>query len=234
MNAIIKADDTEEKRLIEVLGNSLYPGAKPESIRLVLAWCRATGRDPMKKPVHIVPMNVKTGHNKYEWRDVIMPGVGTYRTDAAQTGQYAGKTEPEFGPTIMERFDNTDVAYPEWCRVTVKRLVAGMMCDFTAKELWLENYATAGRDTIVPNSMWKKRPFAQLAKCAESQALRMAFPDQTGNTNTAEEMEGKTFEGVTIDAKAESAPLPKAPEPPEQPAEPARASGRRGDVAPGA
>lgn len=203
----------DDNALINVLQNSLYPGARPESIALVLAWCRATGRDPMLKPIHIVPMNVKiAGTNRYEWRDTLMPGIGTYRTDAATTGQYAGKSEPEFGPDVTSEFMAegnrvVKLTHPHWCKVTVQRLVGGQVRDFTAKEFWMENYATAGRDTEAPNAMWKKRPYAQLAKCAESQALRMAFPGETGNTNTAEEMEGKSFAGPTIEHEPTRQPI---------------------------
>ena len=41
--------------------------------------------------------------------------------------------------------------------------------------------------------MWLKRPYGQLAKCAEAQALRKAFPEIVSQQPTAEEMEGKTF-----------------------------------------
>ncbi len=211
MNALTKIPPSgaASDELIRVLQNSLYPGAKADSVALVLAWCRSTGRDPMKKPVHIVPMSVKiAGTDRYEWRDVLMPGIGTYRTDAAETGEYVGKSEPEFGPETTREFDGQKVTFPLWCKVTVYRYTHGEARAFPAKEFWIENYAL-GKGNKGVNAMWSKRCYGQLAKVAESQALRMAFPDETGNSNTAEEMEGKSFAGMTIDAE----PQPKPPQP---------------------
>lgn len=197
---------TNDADTIRVLGQSLYPGARPESIRMVLAWCRATGQDPMKKPIHIVPMEVKdAATGKKEWRDILMPGIGTYRTDAANSGAYGGIDEPEFGPDVTDQIDAMTVTYPTWCRVTVYRLVGNEKRAFTAKEYWVENYA-AGYQGKGVNSMWRKRPYGQLAKCAEAQALRKAFPDETGQTNTTDELEGKTFAGETIDGRIEDGP----------------------------
>lgn len=176
--------------LIKVLGESLYPGAKPENIMLVLSYCRAAGLDPMLKPVHIVPM---WDSNARKMRDVIMPGIGHYRVQASRSGQYVGKSEPEFGPNTAKTFQNKLVTFPEWCKVTVRRVVGGVIAEFTATERWLENYATAGRDTSDPNAMWTKRPYGQLAKVAEAQALRMAFPELLG-AETADEMEGKSLD----------------------------------------
>lgn len=219
-----------EGELVNVLQNSIYPGAQVESIKLVISYCKAQRLDPMQKPVHIVPMNVKFKGREgqkdyYDWRDVVMPGIGLYRTQAARTRSHAGTSEPEFGPTIEVDLDGKKIAVPEWCRVTVRRIVDGAPVEFTAKEFWLENYATAGKDTLAPNAMWKKRPFAQLAKCAEAQALRKGFPE-IGAAPTAEEMEGKTLEqefGPAQDTKPAIAP-PKsraaaAKQPPEEPAD---------------
>ena len=181
----------QEGELIEVLRNSLYPGAEDGSIKMVIGYCKASGLDPMQKPVHIVPM---WDSKLKKMRDVVMPGIGLYRTQAARGGQYAGVTEPEFGPDIEETLSGVPMIYPAWCKVIVKRaLPSGQIVEFAAVERWKENYATAGKDTDAPNAMWRKRPYGQLAKCAEAQALRKAFPE-FGAAPTAEEMEGKSFE----------------------------------------
>ncbi|NAX44836.1 MULTISPECIES: phage recombination protein Bet [unclassified Vibrio] len=175
------------------LTNSIFPGAREESIIMAVDYCTSRGLDILLKPVHLVPMSVKDAQTgKHDFRDVVMPGIGLYRIQADRSKTYAGADEPEFGPTITANLGGSDVSYPEWCKYTVHKLVGNNIVSFSAKEYWIENYATAGRDTLAPNAMWKKRPFAQLAKCAEAQALRKAWPD-IGQAPTAEEMEGKEF-----------------------------------------
>lgn len=194
MNAIVKHETSAlalpEAELLQVLQSSLYPGAAPASIKLVIGYCRAAGLDPMQKPVHIVPMwDSKAG----QMRDVVMPGVNLYRTQAARSGQFAGMTEPEFGPEHTDKIGGQEITYPEWCRVTVKRLLSnGSVAEFTAREFWIENYATKGgkEKSTAPNAMWTKRPRGQIAKCAAAQALRIAFPE-IASAATADEMEGK-------------------------------------------
>ncbi|MGI1274159.1 phage recombination protein Bet, partial [Enterobacter kobei] len=146
-------------------------------------------------PVHLVPMSVKDSRTgKSEWRDVVMPGIGLYRIQADRSGDYAGAREPEFGPDTTQTLSGVEVTFPQWCKYTVyKRMPSGEIVEFSAKEYWIENYATGGRDTTAPNAMWKKRPYGQLAKCAEAQALRKAWPE-IGQQPTAEEMEGKSLD----------------------------------------
>jgi phage recombination protein Bet len=189
-----------EDELIQVLQDSVYPGAQVASIKMVINVCKAAGKDPLKKPYHIVPMSVATGakdSNGYDikkMRDVIMPGINDYRTDAARTGQHAGTSDPEFGPDHTETLEGYTITFPLWCRVVVKRrMPSGEIVEFSAKEMWKENYATKSSKSIEPNAMWKRRPYAQLAKCAEAQALRKGFPE-VGNQPTADEMEGKEID----------------------------------------
>ncbi|WP_232964128.1 phage recombination protein Bet [Pseudomonas putida] len=195
MSAVMKQADQHpamsEDALVEVLSGSLYPGAQRNSVVMVLAYCKAAQLDPMLKPVHIVPIWSKAAGKMV---DTVMPGVGLYRIQAARTGQYAGISEPEYGPSVTMNLGGVEVTFPEWCRITVRRqMTGGHVAEFTASERWLENYATAKKDTLAPNAMWLKRAYAQLAKCAEAQALRKAFPE-VGSAPTADEMEGKVFE----------------------------------------
>ena len=202
----------EEHELIAVLENSLYPGAGSTSISLVINYCKAAGLDPMQKPVHIVPIwDSKAGR----MRDVVMPGIGLYRTQAARSGAYAGVTDPEFGPDVTEKIGGQEITYPSWCRVSIKRrLPSGEIVEFAAVERWKENYAQKGgkEKSIAPNAMWSRRPYAQLAKCAEAQALRKAFPE-FGAAPTADEMEGKAIDdyqaGNTIDGSTGEIVQPK-------------------------
>lgn len=189
--------------LNNILRNSLYPGASDEAIELVKAYCKAACLDVMLKPVHIVPM-WSAAQNKLV--DQVMPGVGLYRIQAARTGHYAGVSEPEFGPDVTEDLGGQQVTYPAWCKIVVKRsLLDGQVCEFAAVERWKENYATKRNNVTTPNAMWARRPYAQLAKCAEAQALRKAFPE-IGSQPTADEMEGKEIEARDITPAAEHKP----------------------------
>lgn len=211
-NAMTTADHQDAIRT--ALKSSLYPGASDASVDLVLSYCTAAGLDPMQKPVHIVPM---WDSKARETRDVVMPGIGLYRTNAARTGQFAGMSEPVFGPMISEQIGLMQVTYPEWCKVTAYRqLPSGHVAEFTAVEYWLENYAIKGGQAKdqSPNAMWAKRVRGQIAKCAQAQALRMAFPEAVGAAPTADEMEGKEIidgEAVAVHqpaARAEIQPYP--------------------------
>lgn len=236
-----------DDELVRILGTTCYPGAADASIRMCIAYCRARKLDPLLKPVHIVPMNVKTGRGRdsYEWRDVVMPGIGLYRINAARTGLHAGTDEAVFSEEMIRMPGPGDeqILVHESCSVTVWKLVGGARVAFTAREFWLENYATAGRETVAPNAMWKRRWRGQIAKCAEAQALRKAFPEETGQ----QLLEGEGFdpelleavptvgaadEAYTVARKADAPPAPALPAP--APLDPLAAdlAARRPDLVP--
>lgn len=190
----------------KVLVEAIYPAAKTvDSVVMVLSYCKARKLDPLKRPVHIVPM---WDSQRGAYVETVWPGISELRTTASRTKGYAGVDEAAFGETVTTEFEgrvkrngqfvNEKVAveHPEWCRITVYRIVDGQRCKFVGpKVAWLETYATQGA-TELPNKMWQERPEGQLEKCAEAAALRRAFPEELGNELTAEEMIGRDLHGV--------------------------------------
>jgi phage recombination protein Bet len=190
----------------KVLSDSIFPSAKTaEGIVLAVHYCAARNLDVMKRPVHVVPMYSKALGREIE---TVWPGIAELQTTAARTGQWAGMDPPRFGPLRERTFSGrvkrdgswqeleVAVSFPEWCEVTVYRIVAGQRCAFTEPVFWLEAYARLGGSySELPTDMWVKRPRGQLMKCAKAASLRAAFPEEA--TYTAEEMEGKVIETDT-------------------------------------
>lgn len=203
MNAVIEMKDVNLPAPVARRGiteaqwmtmrTSLFPGAKPESVVMAWDYCKARGLDPLKKPCHIVPMNVKDAQSgQYVWRDVVMPGIYEYRATAHRTGEYMGHSVPQYGP--MEDFKG--VQAPAWCAITVYRWNdrAKAKAEFPVCIEFKEICATKRDGT--PNDRWSTAPKMQLTKCTEAAALRAGFPDELGGTQTVEEMEGRVIEST--------------------------------------
>lgn len=191
------------------LANTLYPGASPMSVLMVWDYCAARKLDPFKKPVHIVSMNMKVD-GQWVDRETVLPGIYEYRTTAQRTGEYVGKTEPEYGPE-NEAFG---VIAPEWCKITVYRWndKAKEKAPFTVK-LWFREACGTKRKskddhTPVANGRWQRAPIQMLTKCCEAAALREAFPEEIGGVPTMEEIEDHMPDVIDVTPQAvEESPL---------------------------
>lgn len=205
----------------KALVEAVFPAAKSvDSVVMALSYCKARNLDPMKRVVHIVPVYDSLQRKMVE---TVWPGIAELRTTAFRTGSYAGRDRAVFGPMIEREFTHKDdegkvttakVSYPEWCQITVYRMVQGQRVPFPGPEVyWEEAYATQTRWTDMPNAMWRKRPRGQLDKCAEAAALRAAFPEEIGGEYAAEEMSGKVIneDGTPVHQPAQpAAAAPKA------------------------
>jgi phage recombination protein Bet len=204
-----------------LLVDQVFPGAKtPEAVMLALAYCRERHLDIYKRPVHIVPMWSASAGRMIE---TVWPGIAEVRTTAMRTHDYAGIDEVVFGPNLTQKFSGKvkgkdgwheitkEVTFPEWASVTVYRLDRqARPCAYRAKIFWLETYATIGQSDV-PNDMWESRAYGQLDKCVEAAALRKAFPEELGNTYSAEEMEGKTIDITPTPDRPEPTKIPSVP-----------------------
>lgn len=188
-----------EKAEWNALVEAVWPTAKtPEGIILALSYCKARNLDPFKRPVHIVPI-----WNSELRRTVesVWPGIGELRVTASRTGCYAGCDPAAFGEMVVcdfsgevgggqnKRQETKTVEFPEWCQLTVYRMMQGQRVAFPGPRVyWLETYATMGKSDV-PNEMWETRPIGQLEKCAEAAALRRAFPEEMGEEFIGDEVQ---------------------------------------------
>ena len=195
-----------------VLTEIVFPSAKtPEAILLAVEYCRQRQLDILKRPVNIVSV-WNSSLNRYV--ETIWPSISEAETTASRSAAWAGLDEPKFGGDITKKFtgrakdddgrwqDKTvELTFPSYCSITVHRLVAGQRYPFTERVYWLESYGRIGA-SVLPNMMWSKRPYGQLAKVAKAAALRAAFPEEEGGTPTDVEMEGQVVDQIVDEQPA--------------------------------
>lgn len=102
------------------------------------------------------------------------------RAIAANTGRYAGRLEPRFAGTLSIPSDDRGGTrtVPEKCVVTVYAVTAGGHKGAFEGVAWWEEAAYFPSGKLRP--MFRNRPRGMLAIAAERQALRSAFPAETG------------------------------------------------------
>jgi phage recombination protein Bet len=147
--------------------------------------CDEYGMNPFRKEIFpVARWNKKK--NRYVWSYQI--SVDGQRTRAARTGELGGEDGPYWcGPDGL------------WCDVWLKKeapaaakvVVYRKGCDhgFTGIARF-DEYAQ--KTDYGLTKFWKDMPANQIAKCAESLALRKAFPETLGGIYTREEMEQDT------------------------------------------
>ncbi len=164
------ANDNEQLRLIREL---LTTDLTDDEFSLYVRVASHTGLDPFKRQVYAIKR--RDQHSKSGFKLSIQTGIDGYRAVAQRTGLYAGSDDAIFDGL------SKDKQYPGKATVTVYKIVGGIRCPFTASARW---------DEYVPpenqRAMWKKMPHNMLAKCAESLALRKAFPEELAGIDAEE------------------------------------------------
>jgi phage recombination protein Bet len=140
--------------------------------------------DPFSKQIYGIKRKVwDKDTNQSVERLTIQISVDGLRTLAQRTGEYQGQTMPQYcGDDGIWRDVWFGRDYPMAARVGVWR--KGFREPLYGVALWSE-FAQTKKDGK-PTAMWESMPTTMLAKCAESQALRKAFPHETAGPEPEE------------------------------------------------
>ena len=167
--------------------------------------CQRTGLDPFAKQIYLIGRrNNRAGRTDY----TIQTSIDGMRLVADRTGRYAGSDKPLFGEDGGDRY----------AEVTVHKIVGHGRAHTRVPFTGVAYEAEFSQER---SPMWRRMPRTMLAKCAEAQALRKAFPADLSGIYGADEMDqAEPVESASVgdpeEAEVERAEVVEASEAPDE------------------
>jgi phage recombination protein Bet len=167
----------------QMIRDSFMPGASEPEAKAMIAIAEHMRLDPFKRQIHFVK-RWNADLQREVW--AFQTAIDGFRSMAEDTGEFIGSDEPEFN--FEDRIDPA-TGEPTGKKELVAR-VRVYRKDFEKPFVGIARYTefVQTKKDGSPNSMWARAPRNMLAKCAEAQAFRKAFPQDLAGVYSDDEV----------------------------------------------
>lgn len=179
---------TYDAKQLDLIRKTVAKDCNAAEFDLFIANCRALRLNPLTRQVYAFVFN----KNKPDYRNmVIVTSIGGYRAIAERTGCYRPDDRAPritYDPDLKGPLNPLGIVSAE---VTVYKRVGGDWFPVTAQAYWDEFCPTNYEGTAVDpkKTGWVKMPRIMIAKVAEAQALRKAWPEDFASVHEETEID---------------------------------------------
>lgn len=185
---VVSKETNFTPKQIDILKNSICKGVSNEEFEVFLMACKKTQLDPFMRQIYAVKRKSKKPDGTWGDTMTIQTGIDGYRLIAERTEKYAPGPEP----TYIQDENGQLVSATSY----IKKQTRDGTWHTVSASAYMDEYCQKTRDGA-PMGMWSNMPRTMLAKCAEAQALRKAFPSEMCGVYTKEEMNQADVEVVS-------------------------------------
>jgi phage recombination protein Bet len=169
---------------VSLLKSQIAKGTTDDELKLFIQVCNRTGLDPFARQIYAVVRKDKNTESGKKMS--IQTSIDGFRLIGQRSKEYAGQAGPFWcGADGLWKDVWLTKEYPVAAKVGVWR--KGFSEPIWGVALWSE-FCQVSPWNGETTAMWKNLPTVMLAKCAESQALRRAFPQELSGIYSEEEM----------------------------------------------
>jgi len=173
------------QKQIEILKNSICRGVSNEEFEIFLMACSKTQLDPFMRQIYAVKRKAKKPDGTWGETMTIQTGIDGYRLIAERTGCYAPGPESTYTYDANGRLESATSYIKKQTRDGTWHIISAS----AHIDEYIQTYVDKDTKEKRPTGLWATMPRTMLAKCAEAQALRKAFPAEMSGVYTKEEME---------------------------------------------
>lgn len=162
--------------------------------------CRAVRLDPLRRQIYAFVFNKDDAKKR---QMTVVTSIGGYRSIAERTGNYRPDDKaPRYD--MGEKDVNTNPLGISRCEVTVYKHSHGEWHAVTGEAWWDEYVPVYDGKIDKYKTGWVKMPRIMIAKCAEANALRKAWPDDFAGLEEESEVDRRMID-ITPSEAAEDA-----------------------------